>query len=512
LDRGGRGTWTQAKAQGSQLIRWVCDESGSLNVYSLDGPIRLIPTAWIRASQDHAAEVTRRSIQGAVSRRFGFYRYDPYPTSGEAELRQAMLTHQSMAAVRATSVDVKELNSSANDSILNVAIDYPEALSYLLERGISADIANEFGKTPLMYAVQHDQAAAVRLLLQAGADPNATTKGGPDNCAYDLKWRNVTPLHYAVRYASREIVQALLDAGAATFMRAESDSDSSRGGYPLEWLKHVTPRRLSPVDVTALEAQLRVPSNEERVKLSATFAAKTEAANSARKPVDAYRAMREAQLADPSNYRAAEDLPILALKAGELGSARQGSDTALTMAKTPGDQAAALFNKGLVCEQIQYLARAARTQSVTIQPSAAYWAARFDTLGLQALILDYFVSGLIALGVTVGAMHVMEAAMSSRGEEIAILRAIGFAGTSIAVAFIFEAVVLACLGAALGTVIDWLWLDGWLVNGAYGVFRIMVTARLLVIAIGWALAISLLGAVLPAVRAVTIPVRDALGA
>jgi putative ABC transport system permease protein len=120
---------------------------------------------------------------------------------------------------------------------------------------------------------------------------------------------------------------------------------------------------------------------------------------------------------------------------------------------------------------------------VTIQTSAAYWAARFDSLGLQALILDYFVSGLIALGVTVGAIHVIEAAMSSRAEEIAILRAIGFAGTPIAVAFIFEAVVLARLGAALGAVIHWLWLDGWLVNGAYGVFRIMVTTRLLFIAI-----------------------------
>jgi putative ABC transport system permease protein len=150
--------------------------------------------------------------------------------------------------------------------------------------------------------------------------------------------------------------------------------------------------------------------------------------------------------------------------------------------------------------------------SVTIQTSAAYWKARFDSLGLQALILDYFLSGLIALGVTVGAMHGIEAAISSRGEEIAILRAIGFSSTPIAVAFIFEAVVLACLGAALGTVIDWLWLDGWLVNGAYGVFRIMVTARLLFIATAWALVISLLGAVLPAVRAVTAPVRDALGA
>lgn len=107
---------------------------------------------------------------------------------------------------------------------------------------------------------------------------------------------------------------------------------------------------------------------------------------------------------------------------------------------------------------------------VTIQTSAAYWTARFDGLGWQAMIIDYFVSSLIALGVTVGAMHIMEAAMSSRAEEIAVLRAIGFAGTPIALAFIFEAIVLACLGAALGTVIDWLWLDGWLVDGAYDFF------------------------------------------
>ena len=150
--------------------------------------------------------------------------------------------------------------------------------------------------------------------------------------------------------------------------------------------------------------------------------------------------------------------------------------------------------------------------AVTIQTSAAYWAARYDNLHPQALVLDYFVSGLIALGVMVGTMHVMEAAMNSRAEEMAILRAIGFAGTPIAFAFIVEAVALACLGAALGTAIDWLWLDGYAVNGAYGVFRMMVTARLLLVGIVWALCIALLGAVLPSVRAVTIPVRDALGA
>jgi hypothetical protein len=54
--------------------------------------------------------------------------------------------------------------------------------------------------------------------------------------------------------------------------------------------------------------------------------------------------------------------------------------------------------------------------------------------------------------------------------------------------------------------------DGYAFNSAYGVFRILFTHRLLFIAIVWALAISLLGAVSPSVRAVTIPGRGALGA
>jgi putative ABC transport system permease protein len=105
----------------------------------------------------------------------------------------------------------------------------------------------------------------------------------------------------------------------------------------------------------------------------------------------------------------------------------------------------------------------------------------------------------------------MEAALSSRAEEIAILRAIGFAGPPIAVAFIAETMVLAGLGAILGTIIDWLWMDGWVYNGAWGVFRIAVTARLLLLGMLWALGIALFGATLPSVRAATIPIRDALG-
>jgi len=157
----------------------------------------------------------------------------------------------------------------------------------------------------------------------------------------------------------------------------------------------------------------------------------------------------------------------------------------------------------LVADAVQH-----RGLPLAVQTTAAYWAARYEGLPkAPGLLVELFVSGLLALGVTIGTMHTMEAALSSRAEEMAVLRAIGFAGTPIAFAFIIEALMLACLGAVLGTVIDWLWLDGWTYNGAWGVFRIAVSARLFFFGVLWALGIAILGATMPLVRAVTAPVK-----
>jgi putative ABC transport system permease protein len=161
--------------------------------------------------------------------------------------------------------------------------------------------------------------------------------------------------------------------------------------------------------------------------------------------------------------------------------------------------------------QLEAGSRQRRGLPMSIQTTAAYWTARYEGLPkAPGLLVEFVVSGLIAMGVIVGTMHVMEAALNSRAEEIAILRAIGFAGTPIAVAFIAEILVLACLGAILGTTIDWMWMNGWAYNGAWGVFRLAITARLFFLAFLWALGIALFGATMPSIRAATIPIRDAL--
>ncbi|HEV2704257.1 MAG TPA: FtsX-like permease family protein [Steroidobacteraceae bacterium] len=149
--------------------------------------------------------------------------------------------------------------------------------------------------------------------------------------------------------------------------------------------------------------------------------------------------------------------------------------------------------------------------SVTVERQSDYWLRQLASLPSTPLIVAYVVSVLLAAGASSGIMHTMQATVSSRAKEIAILRAVGFGGLPVAVSMVFEAMTFACVGAAIGTAIDWLWLDGYAYNGAYGVFRMEVTPHLLAVAVGWALVTAFLGAIAPAAQEARVAVVDALG-
>lgn len=55
-----------------------------------------------------------------------------------------------------------------------------------------------------------------------------------------------------------------------------------------------------------------------------------------------------------------------------------------------------------------------------------------------------------SVGAMIGAMITMYGAVAQRGSEIGVLRALGFSRTAIMASFLFESIVLALLGAALG--------------------------------------------------------------
>jgi ankyrin repeat protein len=56
--------------------------------------------------------------------------------------------------------------------ILAARLKYPEGAARMLMKGASVDKTNKLGETALIVAVQQRQAAIVRILLEAGADPD----------------------------------------------------------------------------------------------------------------------------------------------------------------------------------------------------------------------------------------------------------------------------------------------------------------------------------------------------
>jgi putative ABC transport system permease protein len=134
-----------------------------------------------------------------------------------------------------------------------------------------------------------------------------------------------------------------------------------------------------------------------------------------------------------------------------------------------------------------------------------YWKAIPNT----PYIVAYFFGGLLALGAIAGTLHTMTVAVGARAREIALLRAAGFERFPITASVVIEAMLLATLGAVIGTAIDWVWLNGYVYN-AQGVFRVIVTPKLLMVAIGWALAVALIGALTPALDAAKGTVADCL--
>jgi putative ABC transport system permease protein len=127
-------------------------------------------------------------------------------------------------------------------------------------------------------------------------------------------------------------------------------------------------------------------------------------------------------------------------------------------------------------------------------------------------IIVYGVGVILAVGALFGCVNTMYAAVGARGREIATLRALGYGGFPVAISVILEAAVLAMAGALIGAAYAWWRYDGVLDGFGSGVFRMMVSPSMIGMALLWAIAVALLGGVLPSIRAARRPVSDALRA
>jgi putative ABC transport system permease protein len=136
-----------------------------------------------------------------------------------------------------------------------------------------------------------------------------------------------------------------------------------------------------------------------------------------------------------------------------------------------------------------------------------------DTIGMLAGV----VTAIMALGATFAALNTMYAAVGARTREIATLRALGFGGGPVVLSVMIESLVLAVAGGLAGAVIAWLLFNNMAVstlgsNFTQVVFRFSVTPDLVQRGLVIALAIGMIGGLLPALRAARLPVTTALRA
>lgn len=153
---------------------------------------------------------------------------------------------------------------------------------------------------------------------------------------------------------------------------------------------------------------------------------------------------------------------------------------------------------------------------VDVSSERDYYAAQAESLSRFIRVLGYPITFLMAIGAVFGALNSMYSSVSSRGTEIATLRALGFGPFAVLVSTIIESTLLALIGGLLGGALAYVVFNGFRVSTFNGnsfsqvVFDFAVTPDLLVQGIVTALIIGLIGGFLPALRAARLPVAQAL--
>ncbi len=130
--------------------------------------------------------------------------------------------------------------------------------------------------------------------------------------------------------------------------------------------------------------------------------------------------------------------------------------------------------------------------------------------------LGFPIAIVMGLGAMVAALNTMYAAISSRSKEIATHKAIGFSPFSISISILAEALLIAFVGGIVGILPLYLAFDGWTAatqninNMSQMMFNFDLSLLLAVKTMSLALLIGLLGGLLPAFKAMRLPVTEAL--
>jgi putative ABC transport system permease protein len=153
---------------------------------------------------------------------------------------------------------------------------------------------------------------------------------------------------------------------------------------------------------------------------------------------------------------------------------------------------------------------------ISVYRESDYYAAQSEGLTRLVYVLGFLICPLMVAGAVFGALNTMYSSIATRSREIATLRALGFGSGPVVVSVIVESLFLAALGGAVGAAFAYYAFNGFRAatinwqSFSQVAFAFEVTPALLVLGAAIALAIGLLGGLLPAVRAARMPVAAAL--
>ena len=158
-------------------------------------------------------------------------------TSDGGSLMQWCAYYGDVSALRFLLSKGEALQSFGEDMGLNAAAFHGHwrLCQFLVESGANVNFREKnTGETALHAALSSHRATqhhVVKVLLDAGADPNIATKPSAESGAFmrDVRTRGETPLHRAAAFATEETIQLLLDTGA------KLDAKDINGDSPLSW-------------------------------------------------------------------------------------------------------------------------------------------------------------------------------------------------------------------------------------------------------------------------------------
>jgi len=135
-----------------------------------------------------------------------------------------------------------------------------------------------------------------------------------------------------------------------------------------------------------------------------------------------------------------------------------------------------------------------------------FYASQSTMVSTLITVLGGMVAAVMGLGAVIGALNTMYSAVAERSREIAVLRALGFGGGSIVTSFLVESLWIALIGGVMGCLVV-LPVNG-ITTGTINwqtfshlSFAFRITPDLLLLGIGFALMMGVVGGVPPAIRA-----------